>query len=105
MSPLFTERYSDDCRPENENAVRDVISSDFLFNRLLTWEKDKQLLGTDSPVMTFGQMTLNNDYAYIVPFLARGPKGKRECYGIVTCDFNDIEYSAADEEARSTPSF
>jgi Tfp pilus assembly protein PilE len=82
-----------DCSSVQASDMIAVVQNDYLNNRFPRWEKDKNLLETESPKLTFSTPQ-ESDGAYLVPFTAVGKNNKIDYFGLVDCKYHTVEYSS-----------
>jgi hypothetical protein len=70
-----------------------VVQNDYLKNRLPRWDKDKNILETENPKLSF-ETPQESDGAYLVPFTVIGIKNKIDYFGLVDCKYHTVEYSS-----------
>ncbi|NMP26808.1 colicin M resistance protein [Rahnella sp. SAP-1] len=79
-----------------QNAI-DVVTRDFMENRLPNWGNDKDDLGTQTPALAFITDNVKADNGtYRVPFSAKGPAATLRYIGNLNCSNNYIKYQSLD---------
>lgn len=82
------------CRPDFSRKALLRVKEDYLRGRFPHWYQEKSQLGTMTPELRFGEVTIE-DEEYHVPFTARGPITSLARIGLVNCVSMDVEYMAA----------
>ena len=82
------------CRPDFSRKALLSVKDDYLRGRFPHWYREKSTLGTLTPELVFGKVTIEDD-DYRVPFVAKGPIRTLARIGFVDCVSMDIEYLAA----------
>lgn len=82
------------CRANLSRKALLLVRNDYLHGRFPHWYHEKSTLGTLTPELVFGEVTIEND-EYRVPFVAKGPIAKLARIGFVDCESMDVEYIAA----------
>lgn len=93
---LIHEVDSDDtaiCRLELSRKALLRVKDDYLRGRFPHWYREKSTLGTLTPELVFGKVTIEDD-EYRVPFVAKGPTTTLARIGFVDCALMDVEYIA-----------
>ncbi|HHB7052112.1 TPA: YebF family protein [Klebsiella pneumoniae] len=90
--PLYNRGTQADCRDDYEQQAINIVTNDYLINRLPRWKNEVIDLGTIKPEMRFSGVT-SGDGIYMVPFKAKGPSGTIERIGLVDCKNHYVEYS------------
>ena len=81
------------CRPDFSRKALLTVREDYLRGRFPHWYREKSTLGTMTPELIFGEVTIVED-EYRVPFVAKGPITKLKRIGFVDCESMDVEYIA-----------
>lgn len=82
------------CRLDFSRKALLRVKDDYLRGRFPHWYREKSTLGTLTPVLVFGEVTIEDD-EYRVPFVAKGPATSLARIGFVDCVSMDVEYIAA----------
>ncbi len=82
------------CRPDFSRKALLRVKDDYLRGRFPHWYREKSTLGTMTPELIFGEVTIEDD-DYRVPFVAKGPIKTLSRIGFVDCVSMDVEYLAA----------
>lgn len=93
---LIHEAGSDDselCRHDFSRKALLKVKDDYLRGRFPHWYREKSTLGTLTPELVFGEVTIEDD-EYRVPFIAKGPATTLARIGFVDCVSMDVEYIA-----------
>ncbi|EIC85218.1 colicin M resistance protein [Serratia sp. M24T3] len=79
-----------------QNAM-DLITRDYMQNKLPNWGNDKDNLGTEVPSLAFIADTVKDDKGtYIIPFSAKGPDGTLKYLAHLNCTNKYIKYDTVD---------
>ncbi len=79
-----------------QNAM-DLITRDYMQNKLPNWGNDKDNLGTVVPSLSFIADTVKDDKGtYLVPFTAKGPDGTLKYMARLNCTNQYIKYDTVD---------
>ena len=81
------------CRPDLSRKALLRVKDDYLRGRFPHWYREKNTLGTLTPELVFGEVTIEED-EYRVPFVAKGPATTLARIGFVDCVSMDVEYIA-----------
>ncbi|WP_197276144.1 YebF family protein [Kluyvera genomosp. 1] len=81
------------CRLELSRKALLRVKDDYLRGRFPHWYREKSTLGTLTPELVFGEVTIEED-EYRVPFVAKGPATTLARIGFVDCVSMDVEYIA-----------
>ncbi|BBT72755.1 Immunity protein [Kluyvera sp. M-M157-B] len=81
------------CRLDFSRKALLRVKEDYLRGRFPHWYREKSTLGTLTPELIFGEVTIEDD-EYRVPFVAKGPLAKLARIGFVDCETMDVEYIA-----------
>lgn len=93
---VIDETFSDTaaaCRTDLARKALLRVKDDYLRGRFPHWYREKSTLGTLTPELIFGEVTIEED-EYRVPFVAKGPVTKLARIGFVDCETMDVEYIA-----------
>jgi hypothetical protein len=80
------------CRPSLSRQAKHLVQEDYLKSRFPYWQIEKKMLGTLTPHLSFGKVTIE-DEAYHVPFTAHGPDAKLVRVGVIDCGLQEIDYT------------
>ncbi|MBK0167397.1 YebF family protein [Klebsiella sp. S69] len=86
------------CYQTSDEQIREFVKNDFL-RSVKDWNYDSQFLGTRTPSLTWGKIQrrttdVEQEKNLLVPFLAEGPDGKRQYYGMYQCEEGYVEYAS-----------
>ena len=81
------------CRPDFSRKALLRVKEDYLRGRFPHWYREKTTLGTLTPKLIFGDVTIEEE-EYRVPFVAKGPMASLARIGFVDCESMDVEYIA-----------
>ena len=93
---FFYGAFSEDSELCHHNVSRKallIVKDDYLRGRFPHWYREKSTLGTLTPELVFGEVTIEED-EYRVPFVAKGPATTLARIGFVDCVSMDVEYIA-----------
>jgi len=80
-----------------QNAM-DLVTRDFMQNKLPNWGNDKDNLGTQVPSLSFiSDNVKDNKGTFEVPFTARGPAGTLKYAAHLNCTNKYIKYDTVDQ--------
>ena len=81
------------CRIDFSRKALLRVKDDYLRGRFPHWYREKRTLGTLTPELTCGEVSIEED-EYRVPFVAKGPSARLARIGFVDCETMDVEYIA-----------
>lgn len=91
LLPVPEQRSAAGCRESLSRHVTKLVREDYLKSRFPYWQIEKKLLGTITPQLSFGKVTIENE-SYRVPFTAQGPASTLTRMGVVNCALQEIDY-------------
>ncbi|WII85203.1 hypothetical protein N5863_29515 (plasmid) [Klebsiella pasteurii] len=85
------------CYQSSDEQVREFVKNDYQ-QRMKRWAKDAQLLGTETPKITWEKIQrystdVEDEKTLLVPFKAEGPEGKIMYFGMYHCEEEYVEYA------------
>ncbi|AKA37460.1 hypothetical protein NE897_01705 [Yersinia ruckeri] len=82
------------CVGLNSAQVAAQVKRDFLQNRIVRWDNDKKILGTDAPVVWVSpDDIMGKDDIWEVPLTVRGTKASKNYDVMLNCVEGTISYS------------
>ncbi|MEO3992212.1 YebF family protein [Pseudocitrobacter cyperus] len=94
LLPTRQSESASECRSSLSRQAKYLVQEDYLKSRFPYWQIEKKMLGTLTPDLSFGRVTIENE-AYHVPFTAVGPDATLTRVGIIDCRLQDIDYAFA----------
>lgn len=92
LLPTQESETASECRRSLIRQAKDRVQEDYLKSRFPYWQIEKKMLGTLTPDLRFGRVSIA-DGAYHVPFTAVGPDATLARVGILDCQSLDIDYA------------
>ncbi|RAU50391.1 hypothetical protein DBY68_008010 [Pseudocitrobacter sp. RIT415] len=94
LLPIQESESATECRRSLTRQAKNLVEEDYLKSRFPYWQIEKKMLGTLTPNLSFGKVTIEND-AYHVPFTAVGANATLARVGIIDCELQEIDYAFA----------
>jgi len=93
--PMWMQRTSPEaCATVTPQNAMDLVTRDFMENKLPNWGNDKDNLGTQVPSLSFISDNVKEDKGtYHVPFEAKGPGGTLKYMALFNCTNKYIKYN------------
>lgn len=92
LLPVPEDSAASECRLSLTRQAKHLVEEDYLKSRFPYWQIEKKMLGTLTPNLSFGRVTIEHE-AYHVPFTAVGPAATLARVGIIDCGLQDIDYA------------
>lgn len=96
--PSYMQRTSPQaCANVTPQNAMDLVTRDFMQNKLPNWGNDKDNLGTQVPSLAFiADNVKDNQGTYVVPFSATGPSGTLKYLARLNCSNKYIKYDTVE---------